>query len=329
MKPRALNPGETVFFVVQPRFMNVDIRIIVDVTQGELDLFMSPQDDSFVVESNKSSGFHEIYLDHQYKWTSDSEELEFIQPINFSPEKNKYKNYSEEERLYMSPSPDCKTKTDGFHVKDYFARDLCTYITLMQCNTLMRVFGLKNRLVVTLPQSVHNLSGTRFFIVIRATGGQTASYGLIFFRQDQLHIDLFVFFSVFFSCFFLFLAICVVAWKFKQAADMRRARRRHNIELIHMAQRPFSVIDLYLGPDQITPSNRRRKSRSTAQQHAHTIAQEFCSDGHAAVATVFIRLPGKQRAPINISMGSTLISTSSTRRNKRQASSQQHQAQNN
>lgn len=33
-KPAPLKPGQTVFFVVQPRFMNVDIRIIVDVTQG-------------------------------------------------------------------------------------------------------------------------------------------------------------------------------------------------------------------------------------------------------------------------------------------------------
>lgn len=329
VKPRALNPGETVFFVIQPRFMNVDIRLIVDVTQGQLDLFMSPQDDSFVVESNKTSGFHEIYLDHQYKWTMDHNQAsQMFQPITFSPQKNKYKNYSEEDRLYMNPAPDCKTKTDGFQVKDFFAGQLCTYITLLQCNTLMRVFGLKNRLVVTLPQSIHNLSTTRFFIVIRATGMQAASYGLIFFRQDQLHIDLFVFFSVFFSCFFLFLAICVVAWKFKQAADMRRARRRHNIELIHMAQRPFSCIDLYLGPDQITPSNRRRKYRASPvqQQQAHTFAQENCSDGHAAVATVFIRLPGRQKAPINLSMGSTLITVKG--RNKRQQN-QQHQAQNN
>jgi len=42
-----------------------------------------------------------------------------------------------------------------------------------------------------------------------------SSYGSIYFRQDQLHIDLFVFFSVFFSCFFLFLSICVLVWKVK------------------------------------------------------------------------------------------------------------------
>ncbi len=73
--------------------------------------------------------------------------------------------------------------------------------------------------------------------------------------QDQLHIDLFVFFSVFFSCFFLFLSgtriitlglyseykcifvclsnrvfpffpACVVLWKLKQMGDLRRARNK-------------------------------------------------------------------------------------------------------
>lgn len=35
-KPAPLKNGQTTFFVIQPRFMNVDIRIIVDVTSGEL-----------------------------------------------------------------------------------------------------------------------------------------------------------------------------------------------------------------------------------------------------------------------------------------------------
>lgn len=45
-KPQALKNGQTKFFVIQPRFMNVDIRIIVDVTSGELNLYMSPQEDA-------------------------------------------------------------------------------------------------------------------------------------------------------------------------------------------------------------------------------------------------------------------------------------------
>lgn len=60
MKPRPLHPGQTVFFVVQPRFMNVDIRVIVDVTQGALDLYMSPSDDTFVVNVNTTTGAHTV-----------------------------------------------------------------------------------------------------------------------------------------------------------------------------------------------------------------------------------------------------------------------------
>lgn len=85
-----------------------------------------------------------------------------------------------------------------------------------------------------------------FIIVMLFQVGHPA-YGTVFFRQDQLHIDLFVFFSVFFSCFFLFLAACVVAWKAKQAADVRRARRRHVVEMLHMAKRPFASVPVLLG----------------------------------------------------------------------------------
>jgi hypothetical protein len=62
MKPKPLHPGQTVFFFVQPRYMNVDIRIIVDVTQGALDLYMSPSDDTFVVNVNSSTGAHTVSI---------------------------------------------------------------------------------------------------------------------------------------------------------------------------------------------------------------------------------------------------------------------------
>jgi len=116
------------------------------------------------------------------------------------------------------------------------ARGLTSFITVDQKNTFLVVRNLRDRLVLTLPNYIHDLSNTRFFLALVARNSSTGpddpnagqpSYGMIFFRQDQLHIDLFVFFSVFFSCFFLFIAVCVVGWKAKQAADIRRARRRH------------------------------------------------------------------------------------------------------
>jgi hypothetical protein len=118
-----------------------------------------------------------------------------------------------------------------------------------QKNTFLVVRNLRDRLVLTLPQDRHELGVTRFFIALAARNTSGPTFGMIFFRQDQLHIDLFVFFSVFFSCFFLFLAACVVGWKAKQAADLRRARRRHVVEMLHMAKRPFASATVLLEGD--------------------------------------------------------------------------------
>lgn len=318
-KINPLKPGQTVFFVVQPRFMNVDIRIIVDVTQGELNLFMSPQDDSFVVFPNKSNGFQEIYLDNNYRWLTDDFE-DLVEPINVSPNAGNYQNVSADERHYLLPGQDCKTRSNGMLVKDHVANDLNTFLTLDQCNILLRVYGLRNRLVIKLPQAVHNLSGTRFFIALRAMGNVQTSYGLIFFRQDQLHIDLFVFFSVFFSCFFLFLAICVVAWKAKQAADVRRVRRRHNVELAQMAQRPFTRVNLLLNPEtSFTPIRVTRSVTSLlrTRQQVQLIAQEPTANGLAVVSTVIISLPCQYKTPVHMGLGTTLIFSNNKRISRR------------
>lgn len=338
-KPSPLRPGQTVFFVVQPRFMNVDIRIIVDVTQGELDLYMSPQDDSFVVHTNQSTGQHRIYLDNRYSWFPASDiEDDLLEPIELNPFRVAATaaldnitmsgiGSASDERYAMPSLSDCHTVApNGFSVYDRRASALSTYVTLRHCNTLLRVYGLKNRMVLTLPQSAHNLSTTRFFIALKAANGP-ASYGLVFFRQDQLHIDLFVFFSVFFSCFFLFLAVCVVAWKAKQAADVRRARRRHVVEMLHMAKRPFSTVTLLIGAGlDITPAQLRRRGRGhlsggSSSKHisatgssnqsvsiaaVRPVAIEPTADGLAAVGTVFISLPGKSHGPVSLALGSAL-----------------------
>jgi hypothetical protein len=74
------------------------------------------------------------------------------------------------------------------------------------------------------------------------------TYGNLVFHQDQPHINLFVFFSVFFSCFFLFLAVCVLIWKSKQAVDVHRTRHRQRMQMQHMASRPFGKVLALLDP---------------------------------------------------------------------------------
>lgn len=204
-------------------------------------------------------------------------------------------------------------------VMERYAEGLATFLTIENRNTFLVVRNLTNRLVLTLPQDKHELHETKFHIALRAIDpvhpeiSGRAAYGMIFFRQDQLHIDLFVFFSVFFSCFFLFLAGCVVAWKTKQAADVRRARRRHVVEMLHMAKRPFASATIIYDRDgnDCNPSSPQRKSRRNKLVSFHSdvrpVAVEPTDDGVAAVATVFIRLPGGRQAPVKLALGSSLI----------------------
>uniref|UniRef100_A0A0C9R7G4 Megf8_0 protein n=1 Tax=Fopius arisanus TaxID=64838 RepID=A0A0C9R7G4_9HYME len=312
MKPKPLNPGQTVFYMVQPRFMNVDIRVMVDVTQGALDLFLSPRDDSFVVNLNSSTGYQEVGLDERFKWRKDHYDnwfddhlLHRVRIVEFLPNES---------------IPEMKWNTGPqYVVMERYAEGLATFITIEQKDTFLVVRNLTNRLVLTLPQDRHELGQTKFHIALRAIDtpypeiNGRAAYGMIFFRQDQLHIDLFVFFSVFFSCFFLFLAACVVAWKTKQAADVRRARRRHVVEMLHMAKRPFASATILYDRDgnEFSTNSPQRKGRRNKLVNFHSdvrpVAVEPTDDGIAAVATVFIRLPGGPHAPVKLALASSLI----------------------
>ncbi|KAL4708142.1 hypothetical protein ACJJTC_009921 [Scirpophaga incertulas] len=286
IKPRPLYPGQTVFVAVNPRYMNVDIRVIVDVTQGAVDLYLSPNDSSFVVAVNSSNGAHAVELDPSYYKHEPSRKMPTFD--DHMPDKPRLSWWYDKTEYVLA---------------DYISKDLATYVTVDRRNILLRVRNLRNRLVLTLPQNVHDLTHTKFYLIMKAknTKDGAASFGIIFFRQDQLHIDLFVFFSVFFSCFFLFLAACVVAWKAKQAADVRRARRRHVVEMLHMAKRPFASVTVVVNGNGAGAGRRRRGA------DLRPVAIEPTCDGRAAVTSVLVRLPGGARAPVRLALASSLV----------------------
>merc|ERR1712111_230673 len=77
------------------------------------------------------------------------------------------------------------------------SEDLTTFVQLEDKSTVLHVTNLKKRLVISLPENLHDLRTTRFFLLVKSNS-KSSSFGFLHFRQDQLHIDLFVFFSVFF-----------------------------------------------------------------------------------------------------------------------------------
>ena len=213
------------------------------------------------------------------------------------------------------------------------AKDINTFITVEKPDTVLIVRNVKWRLVITLPNDKLDLKTSRFYMVFVSQKGLPLgkTLGNMTFRQDQPHIDLFVFFSVFFSCFFLFLAMCVLLWKTKQGFDARRTRQQRAREMLHMASRPFAKALVYLGqmstPYNISPElkNRARKvtdrtpllpsetgipmSPQVVRENNFRIvpiAIEPTDDGVAAIGTVVFQLPGGVNAPSQLCLGSTL-----------------------
>jgi hypothetical protein len=228
------------------------------------------------------------------------------------------------------------TTGESYYLQEFVADDLNTFVTIHQKNTILIVRNVRCRMVITLPLDRHDLRTSRFYIILysKLESNFNATSGSLYFRQDQPHIDLFVFFSVFFSCFFLFLAKCVLLWKIKQAFDTRRSRQQRAREMQHMASRPFAkaliLVEHELYPTSVTPIvlPRNRLSKFTRGGGGHPameapgyttvsrpvvcpfdvvpIALEPTDDGVAAVATVVLQLPGGVHAPAKLCMGSTL-----------------------
>lgn len=73
-----------------------------------------------------------------------------------------------------------------------------------------------------------------------------SSHGFIRIYQSRMNIDLFVFFSVFFSSFFLFLSIGICFWKVKFAYEIHRRRRTIKHEYHKRMARPFAKIQLLI-----------------------------------------------------------------------------------
>jgi len=311
-----LPQGRTVLFAVQPKFTNVDIRITIDVTFGGVAVYISNSHSSFTVSVDPATGLHTVRVgDPDSQRDAPSPEL-----------------LRRRRALNMSAAPAEAPAEE--RVREETAEGLTTYITIGSQHTILIVRAVRERLVITYPYELHTLKTQRFFMVLLGVGhGQ--SQGLLFFRQDQAHIDLFVFFSVFFSCFFLFLSVCVLLWKIKQFVDFRREHHRHIQEMNKMASRPFAKLAVYFQPDtelvflplrhrlmprlkvyppELAPHPRRSEpflpqllSCSYPHFKVGPITLEPTDDGMAAVATVMFQLPGGVLAPNRACLGSALV----------------------
>jgi len=251
-KPRPIPVGRTVFYGIQPRYMNVDIKIILNVLQGDVDMYLATRDNLFVVQTNQSNGFHQTFLDKTFI------QSQFINASSHQALNSNSSNDEEEHFWWLSVDDGmlanhAHTIQPPYYLREqHLANSLPQYYTMDSLHEIAIFRKVRNRFEVTIPYRSHELRTTRFYIVLRGNslismdGQEIENLGFILFRQDQCRIDLFVFFSVFFSSFFLFLCLLVLAWKIKQMMDNRRAQHMHEIELVLMASRPFSSVNIYI-----------------------------------------------------------------------------------
>ncbi|GCC41846.1 hypothetical protein chiPu_0025610, partial [Chiloscyllium punctatum] len=301
--------GRSVLFAVQPKFTNVDIRITIDVTFGGVDVYISNSHSAFTVSVDPGTGFHRVRVG--------------------DPEARREAPGLRRKRAAVHNAS--VAVPEGLErVREERAEGLTTYVTVGSRYTVLVVRAVRERLVVTYPYELHALKTQRFFMVLLGVGnGETGeSQGLLFFRQDQAHIDLFVFFSVFFSCFFLFLSVCVLLWKLKQFVNFQQEHRRHIQEMNKMASRPFAHLAVYLEPDPellLLPLRHQLGHRLKAHRspdggllpqllglaqpgfRVGPITLEPTDDGMAAVATLMCQLPGGPLAPNRACLGSALV----------------------
>lgn len=59
---KALAYGQAIFYAIYPRFTNVNIRLTADVFTGEVDVYVTNENDVFTVEYNQTSGHHQVNI---------------------------------------------------------------------------------------------------------------------------------------------------------------------------------------------------------------------------------------------------------------------------
>lgn len=203
---------------------------------------------------------------------------------------------------------------------------LNTFVSYNEYHRALIVRDVRKRLILTFPYGEHQLRDTRFYLVFigRDTSG---SRGLVYFRQDLSQIDLFVFFSVFFSAFFLVVSVSVFGWKIKQYHTRRRVIEVREHQLETMRSRPFATYSFLCQMKRPQPSCWRVKrdtaavllrDSSLAKDHhlrlrdvgqrpvIAPVSQEPTADGRACVTTVVFQLPGNECSDFQLLLGSAL-----------------------
>ncbi|KAG7216925.1 hypothetical protein INR49_001579, partial [Caranx melampygus] len=185
---RNLPKGRTVFFAAQPKFTNVDIRVTIDVTFGEVEVYVSNSPDTFIVDVDRYTGIHTIKIEEESVVSRTPTGVDKDSPP--SPIKVFANASSSLGGPGLSQNPlqlQAKPPGGDREIREERAEGLITYITVWKPQTVLIVRAVRDRVVITFPHEVHSLKSSRFYIALRGVG--TVKQFLDFRREQRRHIQ--------------------------------------------------------------------------------------------------------------------------------------------
>ena len=282
------------FFVASPGYTNVNIRIFIDVSNGEFDVYIADSDDRFLLMSIRSN-------------SSDS----------FKINPPKYNRQRRDTRIRHHQSPEVRQRQrreSVVYIQPVYAKEntLLTYADFT--GHVLHVKGLRNRLIVTVLHSRHDLTKQWFYIALKCNNVSAVGQpeAAIYFRQDLPKIDLLLFFLVLTVVLLMVMSGFVLGWKLRVEHNLDRSRGDQINLMRVMASRPLATYTLLCRrKDQHSQVMNKGKSivnsSSGSCQKVTPIATQITEDHLASISTVFICYPANELSSLNLTLGSGIF----------------------
>ncbi|XP_033101327.1 multiple epidermal growth factor-like domains protein 8 [Anneissia japonica] len=303
----------------------------IQVNHGMFDIFIASNEYLLMVVTNKTSGVQMIHINDSVRINSNEVEIK----TRRSTKVMHLKSDSSFDRAYYNTSIADKkravdnnalTKSAVYKTEDVFkfyettADGVNNFLYITFSRFAVKINDVRDRLVVHFQHK--RQTNPKYFIAFVSKGDGEFQSTMALIKLSKLskaHIDLFVFFSVFFSSFFILLSLCVLIWKIKLWRDNRLRFRRQTMEMESRRSRPFGVVFVMIDQKRTRHQRKSRhghRNRGEAQQmptHPNKQPPSFITleptfDDLATVCTVLMTLPGGDLAPSRGCLGSSLFS---------------------
>lgn len=278
------------FFAARPSFTNVNIRISIDVLQGDVEIFITDQDDVFKVQLN--STYQQLRIE------------ESLAGKTGNRKRRSFGNFLGTEFM-----PSRSASNDR----------ITTFVNYD--SGVLWMYNVRSRLVITIDHTQHDLSNKKFYFVVRPankTGNALVTRALVYFRQDLPRIDLLLFFLVLSVILLFILSAFIIGMKIRIEFLRNAQNQIQQIELNAMKSRPLGEYPLLFQQDEEDIVKKRKnrlhspRSRNKVKPGLDFVIPKFVlplavqetEDKLAAVVSTVIQLPKNETSEYNLAIGS-------------------------